>query len=166
MLHFSHSLLHSAACLHQELERYNRLLGVIRASLRDVQLAVKGEVVMTHTLEEVASDLRYGRVPATWMARSYPSLKPLASYVADLSHRLANFDKWIQHGPPPAFWLSGFFFTHSFLTSVLQASARRMKIAVDELDFKFEVLYVVVSQRRFGPCRTPHPLLSLLRHDR
>ena len=30
------------------------------------------------------------------------------------------FDRWIETGPPCIFWLSGFFFTQSFLTSVLQ----------------------------------------------
>lgn len=71
----------------QELIRFNRLLNVIRFSLQQLRLAIKGQVVMTADLEEVQASLLVGRVPKTWLAKSYPSLKPLGGYIADLLKR-------------------------------------------------------------------------------
>jgi dynein heavy chain len=71
----------------QELIRFNRLIEVVKRTLAFMIKAVKGLVVMSGELEEVCNSLMVGKVPTAWANKSYPSLKPLGSYVLDLIQR-------------------------------------------------------------------------------
>ncbi len=80
--------------------RYNRLLAVIKSSLTDLLKALKGLVVMSQQLEDVANSLFINHVPQMWAAKAYPSLKPLSSWVLDLVARMAFLQDWIDNGIP------------------------------------------------------------------
>ncbi len=121
----------------QELIKFNVLLSLMKSSLVNIQKAVKGLVVMSKDLETFGAQLFVNRTPALWKTRSYPSLRPLAGYVADQQKRLEFFADWLNNKPPSTFWLSGFFFTQAFLTGASQNYARRYTIPIDDVVFDF-----------------------------
>jgi dynein heavy chain len=126
--------------LNQEMLRFNKLVLRVRASLMDVGKAVKGLVVMDMNLEQVADGILRNTRPPFWMKVSYPSLKPLSSYVDDLCARLTFLSDWERDSHPPNFWLSGFYFTQSFVTGQLQNFARMFSLPIDTLTWTFKVL--------------------------
>ena len=123
----------------QELVRFNKLLRVLKKTLVDVQKAIKGLVVMSTELEAMTNSMYNGMVPQLWIAVAYPSLKPLASWVNDFTARLDTMKDWLQNGAPSVYWLSGFFFTQSFLTGTLQNYARKHQVPIDLISYDFEV---------------------------
>lgn len=124
--------------LQQEVVRFNRLLERIHFTLAQLIDALRGDIVMSSELEDMMDSITQKRVPKLWLEVSYPSMKPLSSYIDDLGSRVKFFNNWIDNGVPKMFWVSGFFFTQSFLTGVLQNYARKYKISIDQLDFVFE----------------------------
>merc|ERR1711871_275368 len=124
----------------QEVIRYNRMLSLMHVHLKDIQLGIKGIVVMSGDLEDAASSLYNNAVPDAWMNKGYPSLNPLAAWVNDLVARMEFVGGWIDKGIPPIFWLPGFFFPQAFLTGTLQNYARKYKMAIDTVSFDFEYI--------------------------
>jgi len=126
--------------LTQECIRFNKLIAVVKSTLSDVRKAVVGLVLMSEDLDKMGKQMVNGFVPDLWGAVAYPSLKPLGSWVTDLVERLDFLQKWIEHDKPPEFWLSGFFFTQSFVTGTRQNFARKYSIPIDELVYTNEVM--------------------------
>jgi dynein heavy chain len=135
--------------LTQELIRYIRLTSTIRKSLQQLKQAIKGFVVMSAELDAVANSLSVGFVPSMWMGVSYPNLKPLGGYVADLLLRLEFFKGWIDNGTPNIFWFSGFFFQPSFLTGALQNFARKYVIPIDSCQVEYIFQSCSMSEREW-----------------
>jgi dynein heavy chain len=123
--------------LTQELIRFNRLIAMLATSLREVQKAIKGLVLMSAELEQMGNSMVIGKVPSLWASVAYPSLKPLGSWVTDLLERLHFLRDWMENGTSPnIYWISGFFFTQAFITGTLQNFARRHAIPIDKVKKK------------------------------
>jgi dynein heavy chain len=126
--------------LTQECIRYNKLIKKYNQTLIDILKALKGLVVMSGELEDMANSLFTNQVPALWTKVAYPSLKPLSAWVDELVARIKFIQGWVDSGAPPAFWVSGFFFQQAFLTGTLQNYARKYQVAIDSVSFGFHVL--------------------------
>ena len=134
-----------------EIERFNNLLKKMKNSMIDLQKAIKGEIVMSQELDDMYSAILKFQVPQNWKKVSYPSLKPLSSWVSDLKDRVAFMEEWLKRGNPCCFWLSGFFFPQSFITGTLQTYSRRTKISIDKIKFSFNVLDREKEELTKGP---------------
>ncbi|KAL6037086.1 hypothetical protein STEG23_030201, partial [Scotinomys teguina] len=82
--------------LSQEIERFNKLLSVIHKSLKDLQLAIKGESILTQDLEEIYDSFLRARVPMLWQKNAYRSCRPLSFWVSDLTQRVNFFNTWAK----------------------------------------------------------------------
>ena len=126
--------------LHQELNKFNMLMSLAKGSLANLKKAVKGLVVMSSELDGLGTNLFFGQIPTMWKGKSFASLKPLGSYVNDMLERLKFFGSWLDDKPPVVFWISGFFFPPAFLTGAKQNFARKKEIAIDLIEFEFELM--------------------------
>ena len=62
----------------------------------------------------------------SWRNLAYPSLRPLGSWLSNLLARAAQLAEWTADlAVPRSVWLSGLFNPQSFLTAVMQTTARR-----------------------------------------
>lgn len=52
---------------------------------------------------------------------------------------MAFFQDWIENGEPNVYWISGFYFTQSFITGVLQNYSRKNRFQIDMIFIEFAV---------------------------
>ena len=128
------------------MDRFNRLSGMMRSSLTELQKAIRGLVVMSSELEAMYNSFISNQVPELWARYAYPSLKPLASWIIDYHKRIKFMRGWLVEGLPKCFWLPGFFFPQGFMTGVLQMHARKYSIPIDTLNFGFAVSHYEVPE--------------------
>ncbi|XP_068406617.1 dynein axonemal heavy chain 11 isoform X2 [Eschrichtius robustus] len=117
----------------QECERMNILLREIRVSLQQLDLGLKGELMLCPDMEAQQSALSHDAVPESWSKLAYPSTYGLAQWFNDLLLRCRELDTWTRDLALPAVvWLSGFFNPQSFLTAIMQTTARKHEWPLDK----------------------------------
>jgi len=141
--------------LSQEMDRFNKLTKALNLTLRELQKAIKGVVVMSGELEQMYTYFLNNQVPGLWEKVAYPSLKPLGGWVEDYHKRIAFMRKWLVEGNPPTYWLPGFFFPQGFMTGVLQTHARKYLVPIDSLNFTFEVMQGLETAADVTPENAP-----------
>ncbi|KAL3288579.1 hypothetical protein HHI36_003018 [Cryptolaemus montrouzieri] len=118
----------------QECGRMNILSSEMRRSLRELDLGLKGELTITEDMERLQQALFLDQVPEIWSIKAYPSLLALGSWTADLSARIKELENWVSDFLlPSAVWLGGLFNPQSFLTAIMQQTARRNEWPLDKM---------------------------------
>ncbi|XP_075759566.1 dynein axonemal heavy chain 9 isoform X2 [Pelodiscus sinensis] len=124
----------------QECERMNILSSEIKRSLQELDLGLKGELTMTSNMENLQSALFLDTVPESWTRRAYPSVAGLAGWFADLLSRIKELETWTgDFVLPSVVWLAGFFNPQSFLTAILQSTARKSEWPLDRMTLQCDV---------------------------
>eukprot|EP00163_Fabomonas_tropica_P009916 TRINITY_DN1985_c0_g1_i1.p1 TRINITY_DN1985_c0_g1~~TRINITY_DN1985_c0_g1_i1.p1 ORF type:complete len:4225 (-),score=1474.45 TRINITY_DN1985_c0_g1_i1:598-13272(-) len=124
----------------QECAHANRLLSEIRRSLEELDRGLSGDISLTDSMQEVLTALHSDKVPPSWVAVSYPSRKPLASWFNNFLDRIQQLQQWsIDLQVPPSTWIGGLFNPQAFLTAVMQTSARKNNWSLDNLIIHTEV---------------------------
>ncbi|XP_034662377.1 dynein beta chain, ciliary [Drosophila subobscura] len=118
----------------QECERMNALIREIKRSLRELMLGLKGELTITQEMERLDHAIFYDHVPGAWAQLAYPSMLGLQGWFADLLHRIKELAGWLNDFKLPcAIWLGGLFNPQSFLTAIMQESARKHDLPLDRM---------------------------------
>lgn len=124
----------------QECERMNTLTKQLRRSLRELDLGLKGELTITTEMEDLGNALFLDQVPPAWSKLAYPSTHGLGAWYADLLLRARELETWtMDFILPPAVWLGGFFNPQSFLTAIMQSTARKQELPLDKMCLQCEV---------------------------
>ncbi|XP_045383116.1 dynein axonemal heavy chain 9 isoform X2 [Lemur catta] len=124
----------------QECERMNVLTREIRRSLRQLDLGLKGELTMTSDMENLQNALYLDTVPEPWARRAYPSTAGLAAWFLDLLNRIKELEAWTgDFAMPSTVWLTGFFNPQSFLTAIMQSTARKNEWPLDQMALQCDV---------------------------
>lgn len=108
----------------QELERWNGVLAVMVSSLRDLQRALSGEIGFSSRLEELASSLFNGKLPAMWARLNPATEKALGAWMVWFGRRYRQYKDWAEHGEPKVMWLSGLHIPETYIAALVQAACR------------------------------------------
>jgi dynein heavy chain len=116
----------------QESDRMNLLLNKLRSSMTELELGISGALNVTEAMEELAGDLQINKVNAGWGELAFPSLKVLAAWFIDLLARVGQLQEWTALlALLKSLWLSGLFNAMSFMTAVMQTTARANQLPLD-----------------------------------
>ena len=126
----------------------------MRRSLKELDLGLKGELTITSDMEDLSSSLffdqvkkitaqnltQWPQVPPSWAKRAYASLNGLSAWYSDLLLRIKELESWTSDfNLPSSVWLPGFFNPQSFLTAIMQSTARKNELPLDKMCLICEV---------------------------
>jgi len=139
--------------LRQELDRFQKILNIVRSMLIAMVDAIEGSTIMTPELVAAIDAIFDFRVPYKWQfdptGAEISWMTPnLAGWIKGLTDRHYQLHSWINKERPPSFWLTGFFNPQGFLTAMKQEVARTKKDkgwALDEVEYDTDPTKEIIS---------------------
>jgi len=133
--------------LYQEIRVLSFVVDKVRKDLKQLRLAIDGEVVMTDAYAAIITQLFNANVPRAWM---YDATNNEFSWInstiglwyVNFTSRNTQIRDWLNKGRPTNFFLRGFFNPQGFLTSMKQEVTRKHKNdgwALDDMVYHTEV---------------------------
>ncbi|RKO98183.1 hypothetical protein CXG81DRAFT_17063 [Caulochytrium protostelioides] len=124
----------------QECDRMTILMTEMRRSLKELDLGLKGDLTITEKMESLMNAMYLNEVPDSWTQLAYPSLAGLAAWYANLLQRIKELDAWVgDFQLPSVVWLPGLFNPQSFLTAIMQTTARKNEWPLDRMVLTVDV---------------------------
>jgi dynein heavy chain len=124
----------------QECERMNILMSEIRTSLNDLDAGLRGALNITDAMEKLQEQLTLNIVPTFWEKYAYASKKPLLDWYQDMRERQAQLEQWSEAlETPSVVWISALFNPMSYLTAIMQVTARAAQLPLDDMTLVTEV---------------------------
>lgn len=108
--------------LRQEIDRFQRVLSIVRRTLIDLKLAIDGTIVMNEELRDALDRMYDAKIPNLWLKYSWES-STLGAWFTDFYARNEQYCSWLKldkDARPIAFWMTGFFNPQGFLTAMRQ----------------------------------------------
>ena len=148
--------------LYQEIQRLQAVISKVSFMLKQLKLAINGEVVMTEVLQECLDMMFNAKPPRTWQftiaGDEFSWLLPtLGLWFTSLLARDDQDRQWLYTGRPNSYWLTGFFNPQGCLTAMKQEVCRKHqkeqpKWALDDIVYHTEVQhYEKVDQVKSSP---------------
>lgn len=118
----------------------NILIFTILTSLQDLDAGLKGQLNITDDMESLSAKMFINAQPDLWVKYAYFSLKDLLSWFDDLLLRIRQLEEYSEEmSPPKSLWISGMFNPMSFLTAIMQNTARLNNLPLDGMSLRTDV---------------------------
>ncbi|CAB3221710.1 unnamed protein product [Arctia plantaginis] len=112
--------------LRQEIDRMQKVINLVRATLKDLLLAIDGTIIMNEALRDSLNNIYDAKVPTIWLSSSWSS-STLGFWFTEFLERNIQFSTWCFQARPFSFWMTGFFNPQGFLTAMRQEVTRAHK---------------------------------------
>lgn len=133
----------------------NTLIFYVVSSLRDIELAFKGELTMTENMEKIMADINLNKVPALWTKYGFTSTRGLNSWLSNTRHRCEQLAVWKEDPVkvPHVTFINRLKNPNSFLTAIKQVYAREKQQELNKLIIVTDVLKRLYWEPELTPCK-------------